>query len=62
VSTENQDLSAQLDVLRAAGAVIIYRQKVSGVRADRPQLARQMAIAPQWRCRCRHTKLDRLGR
>ena len=61
VSTLGQDLTAQFDTLKAAGAETIYREKVSGVRADRPQLAKLMAkLMP-----CDIvvvTKLDRLGR
>jgi hypothetical protein len=36
VSTQDQNLSGQIDALRAAGATTIYREKVSGARADRP--------------------------
>ena len=43
VSTQDQDLSAQVEALEAAGATKIYREKISGVRADRPQLAKLMA-------------------
>ena len=42
VSTQDQDLTGQLETLKAAGATTIYREKISGVRADRPQLARLM--------------------
>jgi predicted site-specific integrase-resolvase len=32
VSTQDQDLSGQIEALKAAGATTIYREKVSGVR------------------------------
>ena len=61
VSTQDQNLSGQLAALKAAGADTVYREKIRGVRADRPQLAKLMAglgagdvVAV--------TKLDRLGR
>src|SRR6202007_2310832 len=47
VSTQDQDLSGQIAALKDAGATTIYREKISGVRADRPQLGKLMAqIAP----------------
>jgi DNA invertase Pin-like site-specific DNA recombinase len=61
VSTQDQDLSAQLAALKAAGAETIYREKISGVRADRPQLAKLMVSLKQGDT-VLVTKLDRLGR
>ena len=40
VSTDGQTLDAQIAQLKAAGAEKVFREKVSGARADRPQLAR----------------------
>jgi DNA invertase Pin-like site-specific DNA recombinase len=61
VSTQDQDLSGQLEALKAAGAATIYREKASGVRTDRPQLAKLMAQIAQGDI-VMVTKLDRLGR
>ena len=61
VSTQDQDLSAQLAALKTAGAATIFREKISGIRADRPQLAKLMAsLSPGDIVIV--TKLDRLGR
>src|SRR5437899_2195720 len=61
VSTQDQDLSGQLEALKTAGAVTVYREKVSGARADRPQLAKMIdKLSPGDVVVV--TKLDRLGR
>jgi DNA invertase Pin-like site-specific DNA recombinase len=57
VSTADQHLTGQIEALKAAGATTIYREKISGVRADRPQLAK---LKPSDVVLV--TKLDRLGR
>src|ERR1700746_3293220 len=47
VSTGGQDLTIQYDTLRAKGADTVYREKMSGARSDRPQLARLLkALQP----------------
>jgi DNA invertase Pin-like site-specific DNA recombinase len=61
VSTQGQDLTAQIEALKGAGASTIYREKISGVRADRPQLGKLMAGLKAGDMVV-VTKLDRLGR
>jgi DNA invertase Pin-like site-specific DNA recombinase len=43
VSTDAQDLSSQLGQLSAAGCERIFREKVSGATADRPQLKKLLS-------------------
>lgn len=43
VSTDAQDLAAQLDQLKVAGCASIFREKITGTHAERPQLKRLLA-------------------
>src|SRR5712672_3984219 len=43
VSTDAQDLASQLAQLKAAGCEKVFREKITGTTADRPQLKRLMA-------------------
>jgi DNA invertase Pin-like site-specific DNA recombinase len=61
VSTRDQDLTGQIEALRAAGAGAIYREKISGARADRPELTKLMKVLAPGDV-VLVTKLDRLGR
>ncbi len=61
VSTKDQDNKAQIDALRNAGCELIFHEKASGGRWDRPELGKLMEqlrkkdIVIVW-------KLDRLSR
>jgi len=43
VSTDAQDLTAQLKDLKAAGCERVFKEKVTGATADRPQLKKPLA-------------------
>ena len=43
VSTEAQDLTSQLAQLKGAGCEKVFREKITGTTADRPQLRKLMA-------------------
>jgi DNA invertase Pin-like site-specific DNA recombinase len=61
VSTYGQTLDAQFEQLRAAGCTKIYREKVTGARADRRELLRMVdALAPGDVVTV--TRIDRLAR
>jgi DNA invertase Pin-like site-specific DNA recombinase len=61
VSTRDQVLDGQIEALTAAGATVIFREKISGAKADRPELGKLMkALAAGDHVVV--TKLDRLGR
>ena len=42
VSTTGQDYSGQIAALEAAGCVKVYREKITGARADRLELAKML--------------------
>jgi DNA invertase Pin-like site-specific DNA recombinase len=61
VSTQGQDYDGQIDTLKTAGAEVIFREKISGARANRPQLLKVVkALQPGDVVLI--TKLDRLAR
>src|SRR5271154_4256442 len=61
VSIYGQTLDAQLEQLRGAGCTTIYREKVTGARADRRELLRMLkALAPSDVVTV--TRIDRLAR
>ena len=61
VSTYGQTLDAQVEQLRAAGCVKIFREKVTGARADRRELLKLLkAITPGDLVTV--TRIDRLAR
>jgi DNA invertase Pin-like site-specific DNA recombinase len=61
VSTDGQTLDAQQAALKAAGAEHIYAEKISGVRSDRPQLAKLLKAIGEGDTVV-VTRLDRLAR
>lgn len=61
VSTQDQDLAAQYEALKAAGAIAIYQEKQSGAKRDRVELQRLLDnIRPGETLMV--TRLDRLAR
>ena len=61
VSTADQNLDAQIVELKEAGATVIYSEKISGVRASRPEFDK-LAARLQNGDTLIVTSLDRLGR
>ena len=43
VSTLDQNLERQLDMLRQHGAEVIFREKMTGTKRDRPELNKLLA-------------------
>ena len=61
VSTDGQSLDAQIAALEAAGCAKVFAEKISGVRSDRPQLAKAVEALGAGDVLV-VTRLDRLAR
>lgn len=61
VSTEDQDLGRQIEALRVAGCELIYQEKISGGKEERPELGKMLQELRPGDCVVIQ-KLDRLGR
>jgi DNA invertase Pin-like site-specific DNA recombinase len=61
VSTRDQDLGAQVTELGAAGCVKIFREKASGAKTDRAEMAKVLAVLDAGDVLV-VTRLDRLAR
>jgi DNA invertase Pin-like site-specific DNA recombinase len=61
VSTDGQSLTAQVAELKAAGCTEIFKEKISGAKSDRKQLARLIARLDKGDVLV-VTRLDRLAR
>jgi DNA invertase Pin-like site-specific DNA recombinase len=61
VSSDGQSLEAQLDELKRAGCERVFKEKVSGARSDRRELAKVMAKLSEGDILI-VTRLDRLAR
>jgi DNA invertase Pin-like site-specific DNA recombinase len=61
VSTVGQSLESQIDQLTQQGSELIFREKISGTKADRPQLAKLLAVLQAGDILV-VTRLDRLAR
>jgi DNA invertase Pin-like site-specific DNA recombinase len=61
VSTRDQDLAAQDAELMAAGCAKVFKEKVSGAKTDRPELAKAIGRLEQGDVLV-VTRLDRLAR
>jgi hypothetical protein len=48
VSTQDQDTAAQIAALKSAGCELIFQEKVSSGRWERPELHRLLGAIAQW--------------
>jgi DNA invertase Pin-like site-specific DNA recombinase len=62
VSTKDQDLTVQLEQLKAAGCTKIYQEKVSGSKLARPELTKMLEYAREGEDTIVVCKLDRIAR
>lgn len=61
VSTQSQELESQIQALEHEGATIIFKEKFTGTKTDRPQLNELLAVLQEGDT-LMVTKLDRIAR
>ena len=62
VSTQDQNLDMQIQALKKAGCEVVYSEKITGTKADRPEYLKMKEYVRNGKDTIVVYKLDRLGR